>query len=529
MNKNLTWKVVLILAVLAVFVAPLIPREGRPEPLNLGLDLKGGTYLVMQVNSADAVRTENDQAMVSFRTRAADQQLPEVETRRIENGFEVIVPEGVSADAYERIATDWYPTYDRSTSGNTLRFTLQSPVAAQIRNDTVDQAIETIRNRIDSLGVTEPTIARQGGADGNRIVIQLPGVDDPDRVKEIIRTTAQLQFRIVEEQPSGVPYAGTDAAAVRASLPAGIGERVDILPSPVLNEFGQAVGTQYMAVRKEVPVTGNDLKTARVSAGEFGQPVIAFSFTTDGSRKFGELTTANVGNQLAIVLDGRIQSAPVINEPIFDSGIISGSFTQEEARDLALILRSGALPASLTTLEERTVGPSLGRDSIVDGVSASIAGFILVMIAVVIYYKGAGVNAVVALLLNLVMVLGVMSYFGASLTLPGIAGLILTLAMAIDSNVLVFERIREELRAGKSIRAAIDQGFELAFGTIIDTHLTTVIAALFLFQFGSGPVKGFAVTLLIGLAASVFTAFFVSRVMFDFLYGRGERPKSISI
>lgn len=528
MNKNLTWKVVLILAVMAIFVAPLIPREGREEPLKLGLDLKGGTYLVMQVNTAEAVRTELDQAMVSFRTRATDQQLPEVQTRRIDNGFEAVVPEGVSTDAYERIAADWFPTFERSTSGNTLRFSIQSPVAAQIRNDTVDQAIETIRNRIDSLGVTEPTIARQGGADGNRIVILLPGVDDPERVKDIIRTTAQLQFRIVEESTTG-PYVGPDEATVRASMPADVSERVDVLPSPVSNEFGQTVGTQYMAVRKEVPVTGNDLKTARVSQGDLGQPVIAFSFTTDGSRKFGALTTANVKRQLAIVLDGRIQSAPVIDEPIFDSGIIRGNFTDQEARDLALVLRSGALPASLTTLEERTVGPSLGRDSIVDGVSASVAGFILVMIAVVLYYKGAGINAVIALLLNLVIVLGVMSYFGASLTLPGIAGLILTLAMAIDSNVLVFERIREELRAGKSIRAAIEQGFQLAFGTIIDTHLTTVIAALFLFQFGSGPVRGFAVTLLIGLGASVFTAFFVSRVMFDFLYGRGERPKSISI
>ena len=513
----------MILAIVAIFAIPLIPRAGRPEPIRLGLDLKGGTYLIMQVNSADAVSTEIDQAMVSLRTRATGQQLPSIETTRTPDGFVATIPPGVAADPYERIARDWLPIFDTSTSGNTMRFTLQSPVASQIRNDTVDQAIETIRNRIDSLGVSEPTIARQGGAEGNRIVIQLPGVDDPERVKDIISTTAQLQFRIVEGNP------GPDEASVRASLPADLASRVDVLPSPLTNEFGQTVGTQFVAVRKEVPVTGRDLKTARVSQGDLGQPVISFSFTTDGSRKFGELTTANVKRQLAIVLDGRIQSAPVIDEPIFDSGIIRGNFTPDEARDLALVLRSGALPASLTPLEERTVGPSLGRDSIVDGVTASIAGFILVMIGVVLYYRGAGINAVIALLLNLVIVLGMMSYFGANLTLPGIAGLILTLAMAIDSNVLVFERIREELRNGKSIRVAIEQGFQLAFGTIIDTHLTTVIAALFLFQFGSGPVKGFAVTLLIGLAASVFTAFFVSRVMFDFLYGRGERPTSISI
>lgn len=523
MNKNFTWKIVLIIAVLVIFSIPLVPTAKRPEPINLGLDLKGGTHLVMQVNTDDAISAEIDQSMVSFRNRAEGQQLPAFQTRRTPEGFVATVPEGVSTDAYEKIAREWLPSFSTSARGNTIEFRLQPQIASQLRDDTVDQAMETIRNRIDSLGVTEPTIARQGGAQGERLVLQLPGVDDPERVKEIIRTTAQLQFRIVEGNP------GPDRDSVRSSLPPEVADQVDILAAPRSDQFGRTVGTQFMAVRKEVPVTGRDLKTARVTQGQLGEPVISFSLTTDGSRKFGDLTGANVDRQLAIVLDDRIQSAPVIRSRIEDQGVIEGSFTQDEARDLALVLRSGALPASLTTLEERTVGPSLGRDSIIDGVTASVAGFILVMIGVVLYYRGAGVNAVVALLLNLVLVLGLMSYFGATLTLPGIAGLILTLAMAIDSNVLVFERIREELRNGKSIRASIEQGFQLAFGTIIDTHLTTVIAALFLFQFGSGPVKGFAVTLLIGLAASIFTAFFVSRVMFDLLYNRGERPKSISI
>ena len=523
MNKNFSWKIILIVAVLVVFAIPLIPRSSRPEPINLGLDLRGGTQLVMQVNTAEAISAEIDQSMVSLRTRAEGQQLPSIQTRRTPDGFVAVVPGGTPTTAYENIARDWLPSFTTSATGNEITFQLQPPIQAQLENDTVDQAMETIRNRVDSLGVAEPDIRRQGGAEGDRIVLQLPGVDDPERVKDIIRTTAQLQFRIVEGT------SGPDAQSVLAALPADLQQEVDVLPAPRTDEFGRTVGTQYMAVRKTVPVTGRDLKTARVTQGQLGEPVISFSLTTDGARKFGELTAANINRQLAIVLDNRIQSAPNIESRIDDQGQISGSFTPDEARDLALVLRSGALPASLTTLEERTVGPSLGRDSIVDGVTASLIGFVLVMIFVVVYYKGAGVNAVVALLMNLLIVLGMMSYFGAKLTLPGIAGLILTLAMAIDSNVLVFERIREELRAGKSVRAAIDQGFTLAFGTIIDTHLTTVIAALFLFQFGSGPVKGFAVTLLIGLAASIFTAFFVSRVMFDFVYGRGERPKAISI
>jgi len=251
--------------------------------------------------------------------------------------------------------------------------------------------------------------------------------------------------------------------------------------------------------------------------------------TPDGARKFGELTGANVGRQLAIVLDNKVMSAPRINSRIDDSGVIEGRFSQQQAADLSLVLRSGSLPASLTTLEERTVGPSLGRDSIKQGVLASLIGFVALIAAVLVYYKGAGINAVLALLLNLIILLGMMAIFKATLTLPGIAGIILTLGMAVDSNVLVFERIREELREGKTVRGAIEQGFQRAFGTIIDTHMTTIISALFLFQFGTGPIKGFAVTLLIGLFASVFTAFFVSRVIFDIVYKPQDRPREISI
>ena len=515
MRKNMWWKVALILAVTVIFAAAIIPTESNPEKIPLGLDLKGGTYLAMQVNTNDALRAEVDQAMETLKLQASRSQLPAPAVRRVtDDTFTLTPPAGVNATDYEKLGRDWLPMFEVSSVPGGLTFKVTPASATEIREQTVLQAMETINNRVDALGVTEPIISR---GTGTRIIIQLPGVDDPVRVKEIIRTTAQLQFRLVEGSTAPTPEG--------VVLPAGVTPAdVDILPGQQLDSFGRATGVQYYAVRKNIPVTGRDLKSARVQKGELGGSNIGFSMTPDGSTKFGELTGANVNRQLAIVLDGRVQSAPVINSRIDGEGVIEGNFTPQEAADLALVLRSGSLPASLTTLEERTVGPSLGMDSIRAGVTASLIGFALMVVAVLLYYRGAGVNAIIALLLNLLILLGMMAYFKASLTLPGIVGIILTLGMAIDSNVLVFERIREELRAGKGVRASIEAGFSLAFGTVIDTHLTTMIAALFLFQFGTGPVKGFAVTLLIGLAASLFTAFFVSRVIFELVYNRTNRP-----
>jgi preprotein translocase subunit SecD len=504
-------------------VVPVIPTKSKPEPIPFGLDLKGGTHLAMRVNTEDAVRAEVDQAMESLKTQAAAKALPAPAVRRVNDGFVATAPAGVSASQYETIGRDWLPQFNMSTSGSDVSFTMKPQAVTAMEDDTVKQAIETIRNRVDALGVTEPIIAREGGLRGNRIVIQLPGVDDPARVKEIIKTTAQLQFRLVEGSE------GADPAAALASVSPELRNDVEVLASDKRDAFGRVDGREFLAVRKVIPLTGRDLKTARVQKGEVGQPVIGFSLTPDGATKFAALTGANVGRRLAIVLDKKIESAPRINSQIHDSGVIEGQFTPESAADLALVLRSGSLPASLTTLEERTVGPSLGRDSIREGVTASLIGFVILILAVVLYYRGAGINAVLALLLNLIILLGAMAYFRATLTLPGITGIILTLGMAVDSNVLIFERIREELRDGKSVRAAIDNGFSLAFGTIIDTHMTTIISALFLLQFGTGPIKGFAVTLLIGLAASVFTAFFVSRVIFDIIYSPAKRPAEISI
>ncbi len=522
MNRTLWWKVILILGVLVAFTAAVIPTSKNPEPIRRGLDLKGGTHLVMRVNVGDATRLEVDQAMEAIKSQSTKNNLPIPTTRRInDTTFVAAPPAGISTADYERLAKDYLPSFDVvRTPDGTLQLKMKPTSAGAIERDTIDHAVETIRNRVDALGVTEPLIAPESG---NRIVIQLPGVDDPARVKDIIKTTAQLQFRLVEGNP------GPDVKSTLDSVPQNMKNEVDVLPGTREDELGRAAGTELYAVRKIIPVSGTDLKNARVQKGRLGEPNVGFSLTPDGGRKFGELTGANVGRRLAIVLDNKVVSAPRINSRIDDQGVIEGSFTTQQAADLALVLRSGSLPASLTTLEERTVGPSLGRDSIHQGVLASLIGFIALVLAVILYYHGAGINAVLALLLNLVIILGMLSIFKATLTLPGIAGIILTLGMAIDSNVLVFERIREELRDGKTVRAAIENGFSRAFGTIIDTHMTTIISALFLFQFGTGPIKGFAVTLLIGLFASVFTAFFVSRVIFDFTYKPQDRPQTISI
>ncbi len=521
MKRNIIWKIGLILAVLVVFTVAIIPTKNNPEPIRRGLDLKGGIQLLMRVNVEEALRLEVDQAMNVLRTQATAQNLPVPAARRIDDTtFVTTLGPGVASDQYERIAADFLPTFSLARSGTEMRFTMKPGSAQALQRDTVEQAVEAIDRRVNALGVAEPIIVPEGK---DRIAIQLPGVDDPARVKDIIKRTAQLQFRMVEGASAPT------AEALFQQIPINLREDVEILSGNSEDDMGRVTGLQYYAVRKNVPVSGRDLKNARVQKGQVGEPVIGFSLTAEGAPKFAELTGNNKDRQLAIVLDNKVVSAPRINGRIDGDGVIEGSFTQQGAADLALVLRSGSLPASLTTLEERTVGPSLGRDSIRQGFTAAAIGFTLLVLAIILYYKGAGLNAVFALLLNLVILLGMMAYFKAALTLPGIAGIILTLGMAVDSNVLVFERIREEMREGKTVRASIDQGFTRAFATIIDTHITTIISALFLFQFGTGPIKGFAVTLLIGLGASVFTAFFVSRMIFDIVYKPTDQPKALSI
>jgi preprotein translocase subunit SecD len=389
-----------------------------------------------------------------------------------------------------------------------------------IRESAVRQARQTIDNRINELGVNEMVIQRQG-LTGTRILVQLPGVEDPERVKDMLRTTAVLQWRLVQAGPADTREALVD------SLGGQLPPNTEILPSVPQDISGVEYPGAYYVVDLIPIVEGRELKNARLSQDQMGLPAVGFSLDANATAKFANFTGQNIGRQLAVVLDGRIQTAPTIESRISGDGIIQGSYTMEEAEDLALVLRAGALPASIQYLEDRSVGPSLGRESIRQGLMAASVGLALVVVFMLVYYRGAGVNAVLALALNLLIVLGVMAAIGATLTLPGIAGLILLIGMSVDANVLIFERIREELDLGKTVRSAIDAGFSKAFSAILDANLTTLIAAVFLFQFGTGPVKGFAVTLWIGILASMFTALFVSRVLFALWTSR--RRQSLSI
>jgi preprotein translocase subunit SecD len=533
LGKKLRWRVLLIVLVLAGAVAGFVAtgyaharkeamgpggptlKDALKKAIKLGLDLRGGIHLVLQVNTADALKAERDDAVETLRTATKDAGVGSIELPT-DTTFTVPVTDKTDQtkldDAIKRNLGEW--TY--STGGGKWTFALKDPARRQIEENAVAQAIETIRNRIDEFGVSEPLIAREGR---DRILVQLPGIDDPKRVKDLIKNTAFLELSLVEKGPSTLE-------ALSGTYPGGkIPDDLKVVESKA--EAGQ--GRSYYIVRKQAVITGRDLKNARPSQGQFGAYTISFFLTANGSQKFGAATGANIGRQLAIILDNRVQSAPKIDDRITDSGIIKGNFTPEEANDLALVLRAGALPAGLTYLEERTVGPSLGLDSIRKGVTASVVGAFLVFVAMAVYYRRAGWNAVIALILNAILLAAAMAMFEATLTLPGIAGFILTIGMAVDSNVLVFERIREELRNGRAPKAAIENGFSKAFATIVDTHATAIIAAVFLLQFGTGPVKGFAVTLIIGLLISMFTAVFVSHTIFELEYGRRAHIDAVSI
>jgi len=425
-----------------------------------------------------------------------------------------------------RIVTEYLPGWNWQRRGDGLEFSMEIANAAEIRNLAVVQALETIRNRIDEFGVTEPLIQRQG-LEGDRIVVQLPGVDDPERVKKLIKNTAFLEFRLVTYPLGGGGVGSREQilANYGGQLPAG----VEILTGNIEDDQGAIVGQQFYAVEDRPVITGRDLRTARPGMGEFNQPVVNFYLTHEGGKLFAEATGNNVGKGLAVVLDGKVATAPNIRSRIADSGIIEGSFTRQEVEDLSTVLRSGALPAGITYLEERTVGPALGQDSIDRGLKAGAIGLTLVVLTMLLVYKGSGINAIVALSLNIVILFGALAYFGATLTLPGIAGIILTIGMAVDANVLIFERIREELHHGRTVKSAVDAGFGKALSSVMDANITTLIAALFLFQFGTGPIRGFAVTLSIGILASLFSAIFVSRWIFDLILSRRRRVERLSI
>jgi preprotein translocase subunit SecD len=534
LGKKLRWRVLLIVVVVAAAIGGYVftgyshakkewtgpggPsfKDALKSAIKLGLDLRGGIHLVLQVNTADALKAERDDAVETLKNQTKDAAIGAIELPT-DTSFAIGITPQTDLTKLEEAAKRFLPDWNYSTGGGKWTFTLKEPARRQTEENAVAQAVETIRNRVDEFGVAEPLIAREGA---DRILVQLPGIDDPKRVKDLIKNTAFLELTLVEAGPSS-------EAALKATFPGGV-----VPPQFKLVEGKAESGTHertYYVVRKQAVITGRDLKNARPTQGQFGAHSITFFLTASGSQKFGEATGANIGKRLAIVLDNRVQSAPNIKDRITETGVIEGSFSPEEANDLALVLRAGALPAGLVYLEERTVGPSLGLDSIRKGVTASVAGALLVFVAMAVYYRRAGWNAIIALVLNGLLLAAAMSLFEATLTLPGIAGFILTIGMAVDSNVLVFERIREELRNGRAPKAAIENGFSKAFATIVDTHATTIISALFLLQFGTGPVKGFAVTLIIGLLISMFTAVFVSHTIFELEYGRRQHIDSVSI
>jgi len=513
------------------FFKPSKLKENLAENIKLGLDLRGGTHLVMQVQADDAIKAITDGNVLKTDSELKKANIPFTAVKTPANG--VVVVETPDASKHSEIRDKMLPYFggesewsvSTSTSPASVTFSLNSGAANRIRREATDQAKTIIEQRINQFGVTEPTVQLHGREEDHQILVQMPGIDDPERVKKLIQGQSKLEIRAV----SGY---GQKPYATRAEAEATLAGATDkeVLPYNEKRGDGRA-DTGFYVVEKVPVITGADLRNARgiQSQQGFGYEV-GFDLKPTGSEKFGTWTGNNVGNYLAVVLNDEIKSVAVVKSRIDESGRIEGNFTRQQAEDLGLVLRSGALPAKIVYLEERTVGPSLGADSIRQGMVSLVAGLGLVILFMLFYYRFSGLNAVIALALNLVILLAGLAAFGATLTLPGIAGVILLIGMAVDSNVLIFERIREELHAGKIVRSAVDTGFEKALVTIIDTHVTTIVSAAFLYAFGTGAIKGFAVTLTIGLLANLFTAIYVSRTMFIWELTRGgRRAETISI
>lgn len=517
MKKNLRWRLITIGVVIALSVWAFYPPATK---VNLGLDLKGGVHMVLRVHTDDALRLETETTVERLRETLARAN---VQYAKLEvTSPTTFVVESIENDqAYRQAAVEPEAVFSRSSGAGRYTYTMRPNIATQLREEAVAQALQTIERRVNELGVTEPIVARHGAAE--QLLVQLPGVTDVQRAKDIIRSTALLELKIVEQGP--FPSEEAALQVVNNALPP---DQIIVSGSGDIAAAGGTPSTVYYIVRRVAAVTGRDLRTARPTLDENNQPAVSFTLNQDGARKFGTITQANIGRQLAIILDNRVFSAPTIQSRITDNGQITGSFTQQEAQDLSLVLRSGALPASLTYLEERTVGPSLGADSVRAGVTAAIGGLAFVALFMLAYYKLSGINAIVSVGLNLVILLGFMAYIGATMTLPGIAGFILTIGMGVDSNVLIFERIKEELLGGRTLRAAVAAGFDRVWWTIVDTHVASMIAAGLLFQFGTGPIRGFATTLFFGLLANVFTAVFVSRTLFELVLTR-RQAQTLSI
>src|SRR5688572_838963 len=495
-------------------IACLVALWPVQEKIKLGLDLKGGIHLVMQVVTDDALNATVDDAVQSARAQASAKGITFASANRVDTrSFAMEGVEPARVKDVRDVLRDYFrsPEWEVSEPGEG-RFLVRMTDAEvrRIQKQTVEEAKKTLDRRVNQLGVAEPIIAEPGNR-GDQILVQLPGVTDPEQAKRIIVKTAQLQLKIVE---ASAPSRETLLAATQGK----VADNLEVVQGQG-DEPGQPM---YYLVRREAVITGRDLKNARGSVDENNQPDVQFTLNARGADKFKRETGKNIGKQLAVILDGVVESAPTIQSQIGAEGRITGRFTTEETDELSKVLRAGALPATLRYLHQMTVGASLGKDSVRQGVIASAASMAFITIFLLVYYRLSGVNAVVALAANLLILLGAMAYSGAALTLPGIAGIILTVGVGVDTNVLVFERIREELRNGKTVRAAIQNGFDRVWITILDTHATALIAAAFLFQFGTGPIKGFAVTLVLGLLANIFASYFVSKFLFEWILGKRQ-------
>ena len=522
--KSFTIKRVLILGAIVAAVVCLLPTFTNTWPhkkINLGLDLQGGMHLVLEVQSEEAVKAELDRTISQLKLDLKNEKIQHMGIDKA-SGHKIIVkiPGADNKSAVEKLLSDEYagleiPSVKNIDGGVCFTLRLPDKESDSIKKMATEQALETIRNRIDEFGVSEPDIRIQSG---NRILLQLPGISDPERAKGLIGKTAQLTFQLVDEQ-------GDVNAALIDKPPIG-----DEILYQVKKNAGTGSQTKTpILIKKHVELDGSQLTNARVQFDQFQQPQVGIEFSRKGARSFERITGANINKRLAIVLDKNVYSAPNIQDRISGGkAVITGHFTLEEATDLAIALRAGSLPAPVKIIEERTVGPTLGADSVRKGLISMLVGGALVILFMVIYYKGAGLIADIALIVNILLIGGGLAFFGATLTLPGIAGIILTIGMAVDANVIIFERIREELRTGRSPKAAVDAGYDRATLTIMDANVTTLIVAMVLFQFGTGTIKGFAITLGLGIVASLFTALILSKSIYDLILAN-KQSESLSI
>jgi preprotein translocase subunit SecD len=563
-KKNLLVRVIIIVVITVVGLYLVIGPRHRPtlrdftwsgikaslaSNIKLGLDLQGGSHLVMRVKTEEYLRRLTEESYIAAQNAAKDAGY-EVKGGQADTSggnYRVILEPADPAkaneikDAVEKKVELGDTSIWSYTSGSQMIWSMTTSAQRLLADNATTQALNIIDSRINALGIAEPTLQTHGAQSSHQILLQMPGVQDPERVKDILKGESRLELVHVIGPPSPAPAATypTEVAAIESLGTGGVippnrkllpyTERAELTAS---KDAADQKPKQWVVIETPAIIDGSELRNATAIPAQGGRAddyEINFSLKKSGADKFGAWTAANINQYMGVVLNGEVRSIAYIKSQIYDQGQITGRFTQKSAEDLALTLRSGALPAPIEYLEERTVGPSLGADSIRAGVRASLVGLALVVVFMLVYYRGSGVNAVVALALNMILMLAGLIVFGATLTLPGIAGIILTIGMAVDSNVLVFERIREELRSGKTVPSAVDQGFTRAFITIIDTHVTTIVSSLFLFVFGTGPIRGFAVTLVIGLLVNLFSAVYVSRTIFIWVLTRKERVESLSI